>query len=146
MPCRMASLYKYELVVFLPLKITQFFHLLPSLCPLLRDCLGYTPFSPHTVSSRATCSPRRLNPCIPRGCRLASSCRCGGSAHLSFVSTSKQKRLSVDSVFRRMQDFSVRSVGNCRVREREKEREKVGTRGFPDVGGGFVVTNRFFFH
>lgn len=34
-------------------------------------------------------------------------------ANLSLVSTSKQKRLSMDSVFRRMQDFSVSWVGPC---------------------------------
>lgn len=37
--------------------------------------------------------------------------------HLSLVSTSKQKRLSMDSVLRRMQDLSVRCVGPCRESE-----------------------------
>lgn len=41
-------------------------------------------------------------------------------ANLSLVSTSKQKRLSMDSVFRRMQDFSVSCVGPCGGGERRE--------------------------
>lgn len=92
-------------------------HLSPSHSPLLRDCLGYRPFSPHTLSLWTTCSPCCLNLFIPQGFCVASSLRfvC---ANLSLVSTSKQKRLSMDSVFRRMQDFSVSWVGPCRTRKK----------------------------
>lgn len=104
-----ACLYKYELVVFLPLKA----HSLPSVSsvrPLLRDCLGYGPFSPHTMSLQATCSP--VSP-TRLSCCLISQFFVVVCANLSLVSTSKQKRLSMDSVFRRMQDFSVSCVGPC---------------------------------
>lgn len=104
-----ACLYKYELVVFLPLKA----HSLPSVSsvrPLLRDCLGYGPFSPHTLSLQATCSP--VSP-TRLSCCLISQFFVVVCANLSLVSTSKQKRLSMDSVFRRMQDFSVSCVGPC---------------------------------
>lgn len=51
-----SCLFKDEPVVFPPLKS----HTLPSADAVrlvLRDCLGYSPFSPHTVSLEATCSP-----------------------------------------------------------------------------------------
>lgn len=43
---------------------------------LLRDCLGYGPFSLHTPSLRTTCSPRRLNLFILQGSRAALSWLC----------------------------------------------------------------------
>lgn len=79
----------------------------------IRDCLGYSPLCPHTVSSSATCSPvyptRLFFFCVAS----SHAFFCLHFANLSLVSTSKQKRLSMDSVFRRMQDFSVSCVGPC---------------------------------
>lgn len=101
--------------MFLPVKS----HSLPSaygVRPLLRDCLGYSPFRPHTLSLSATCSPvsSTATPTpTQQGSRVASSRACSDCANLSLVSTSKQKRLSMESVLRRMQDFSVRCVGPC---------------------------------
>lgn len=103
--------------MFLPAKS----HSLPSaygVRPLLRDCLGYSPFRPHTLSLSATCSPVYSTPApapttTQQGSRVASSRACFDCANLSLVSTSKQKRLSMESVLRRMQDFSVRCVGPC---------------------------------
>lgn len=114
----MACLYKYELAVFLtppPLQSVS----LPSVSnasSLLRDCLGYSPFSLHNLSLQTTCSPRCLNLFIPQGPRVASSGRV--CTNLSTASTSKQKRLSMESDLRRMQDFRVRTVGACREREK----------------------------
>lgn len=106
-----ACLFKDEPVVFPPLKS----HTLPSADAVrlvLRDCLGYSPFSPHTLSLEATCSP--VYPPTPpppsASCFFFFLLLC---TNLSLVSTSKQKRLSMDSVLRRMQDLSVRCVRPC---------------------------------
>ncbi len=112
-----AYLYKHELVVFLSLK-SQSLPSVSSMCRSLRDFLGYSPFSPHTLSSEATCSP--VYPTRLSRCLISQFLRCV-CAHLSLVSTSKQKRLSMDSVFRRMQDFRVSCVGPCRGRDKVGE-------------------------
>ena len=52
---RTACLYKYELVVVPPPPLLSKSWSLPSAS--IRDCLGYSPLCPHTVSSSATCSP-----------------------------------------------------------------------------------------
>lgn len=83
--------------------------------------------------------PRRPNRFIPQGSVVASShtfpvfcfvllgeevvlvfvC-----ANLSMVSTSKQKRLSMDSVFLRMQDFRVSIVGACGERRNDGQKKR----------------------
>lgn len=60
---------------------------------------------PYASSLLATCSP--VYPTGPCRCLLTPL----ASTHLSLVSTSKQKRLSMESDFRRMQDLSVSCVG-----------------------------------
>lgn len=89
-------------------------HRVCHLFPACASCLGIVWATVHLALTLCPCKPP-VHLFIPQGSRVASShsffvvC-----ANLSLVSTSKQKRLSMDSVFRRMQDFSVSCVGPCR--------------------------------
>lgn len=91
-----------------------------TVCHLLMACAHCSGTVWATVHFALTLCPCRppvhlFTPPPPtqRGSRVASSRACSDCANLSIVSTSKQKRLSMESVLRRMQDFSVRCVGPC---------------------------------
>lgn len=103
-----ARLYKYELVVFLSAEITHFCHLFPA-CAC---CLGTVWATVHLALTLCPCEPP-VHLFIPQGSCVASARSFRVCTNLSLVSTSKQKRLSMDSVFRRMQDLSVRIVEPC---------------------------------
>lgn len=92
-----------------------------TVCHLLTACAhcsGTVWAAVHFTLTRCPCQPpvHLFTPPPPppnSGSRVASSLACCDCTNLSLVSTSKQKRLSMESVLRRMQDFRVRCVGPC---------------------------------
>lgn len=116
--------------MFLPLKSLG----LPSVSstsPVAQGLFGLQSIQPShcvLVNHLFTSPPEPVYPTRLSYCLISQSLRyvC---ANLSVVSTSKQKRLSMDSVLRRMQDFSVSCVGPCRERRKKLESARLCVMG-----------------